>query len=130
MNLEHKKIREYVNFDVCSFEQLDEFQDGYSIDTDGNSLITDEEDTWDANWIVIAYETMCGDPIIIDLSEEGYPIFSLMHGMDSWSGGDFLADSMESFINFMKDIGDFLTEKQVLEGKRMILTKRIEYIVK
>ena len=80
--------------------------------------------------IVIAYETMCGDPIIIDLSEEGYPIFSLMHGMDSWSGGDFLADSMESFINFMKDIGDFLTEKQVLEGKRMILTKRIEYIVK
>lgn len=38
MNLEHKKIREYVNFDVCSFEQLDEFQDGYSIDTDGNSL--------------------------------------------------------------------------------------------
>ena len=28
MNLEHKKIREYVNFDVCSFEQLDEFQDG------------------------------------------------------------------------------------------------------
>ena len=107
-----------MNFDVCSFEQLDEFQDGYSIDTDGNSLITDEEDTWDANWIVIAYETMCGDPIIIDLSEEGYPIFSLMHGMDSWSGGDFLADSMESFINFMKDIGDFLTEKQVLEGKK------------
>ena len=58
---------------------------------------------------------MCGDPIIIDVKKD--PIFSLMHGMDSWSGGDFLADSMESFINFMKDIGDFLTEKQVLEGK-------------
>ena len=72
---------------------------------------------------------MCGDPIIIDLSEEGYPIFSLMHGMDSWSGGDFLADSMESFINFMKDIGDFLTEKQVLEGKRMILTKELNILL-
>ena len=118
-----------MNFDVCSFEQLDEFQVGYSIDTDGNSLVTDEEDTWDANWIVIAYETMCGDPIIIDLSEEGYPISSLMHGMDSWSGGDFLADSMESFINFMKDIGDFLTEKQVLEGKRMILTKELDILL-
>lgn len=129
INLEYKKIREYVNFDVCSFEQLDEFQVGYSIDTDGNSLVTDEEDTWDANWIVIAYETMCGDPIIIDLSEEGYPISSLMHGMDSWSGGDFLADSMESFINFMKDIGDFLTEKQVLEGKRMILTKELDILL-
>ncbi len=72
---------------------------------------------------------MCGDPIIIDLSEEGYPISSLMHGMDSWSGGDFLADSMESFINFMKDIGDFLTEKQVLEGKRMILTKELDILL-
>ena len=72
---------------------------------------------------------MCGDPIIIDLSEEGYPISSLMHGMDSWSGGDFLADSMESFINFMKDIGDFLTEKQVLEGKRMIQTKELEILL-
>ena len=52
-----------------------------------------------------------------------------MHGMDSWSGGDFLADSMESFINFMKDIGDFLTEKQVLEGKRMILTKELNILL-
>lgn len=38
INLEHEKIREYVNFDIFSFEQLDEFQVGYSIDTDGNSL--------------------------------------------------------------------------------------------
>ena len=45
------------------------------------------------------------------------------------SGGDFLADSMESFINFMKDIGDFLTEKQVLEGKRMIQTKELEILL-
>ena len=45
------------------------------------------------------------------------------------SGGDFLADSMESFINFMKDIGDFLTEKQVLEGKRMILTKELNILL-
>ncbi len=27
---------------------------------------------------------------------------------------------MDSFINFIKDIGNFLTEKQVLEGKRII----------
>lgn len=73
-----------MNFDVCSFEQLDEFQVGYSIDTDGNSLVTDEEDTWDANWIVIAYETMCGDPIIIDLSEEGY---LYLHSCTGWIVG-------------------------------------------
>ncbi|MGR3779279.1 SMI1/KNR4 family protein [Bacillus paramycoides] len=129
INLEHEKIREYVNFDIFSFEQLDEFQVGYSIDTDGNSLITDEEDTWDANWIVIAYETMCGDPIIIDLNEDGYPISSLMHGMDSWGVGGFLADSMDSFISFIKDIGNFLTEKQVLEGKRIIQNRELKTLL-
>ncbi|MBO1582747.1 SMI1/KNR4 family protein [Bacillus sp. XF8] len=129
INLEHEKIREYVNFDIFSFEQLDEFQVGYSIDTDGNSLVTDEEDTWDANWIVIAYETMCGDPIIIDLNEDGYPISSLMHGMDSWDVGGFLADSMDSFINFIKDIGNFLTEKQVLEGKRIIQNRELKTLL-
>ncbi|PFW93938.1 SMI1/KNR4 family protein [Bacillus pseudomycoides] len=129
INLEHEKIREYVNFDIFSFEQLDEFQVGYSIDTDGNSLVTDEEDTWDANWIVIAYETMCGDPIIIDLNEDGYPISSLMHGMDSWGVGGFLADSMDSFINFIKDIGNFLTEKQVLEGKRIIQNRELKTLL-
>jgi len=129
INLEHEKIREYVNFDIFSFEQLEEFQVGYSIDTDGNSLVTDEEDTWDANWIVIAYETMCGDPIIIDLNEDGYPISSLMHGMDSWGVGGFLADSMDSFINFIKDIGNFLTEKQVLEGKRIIQSRELKTLL-
>ena len=29
----------------------------------------------------------------------------------------------------MKDIGDFLTEKQVLEGKRMILTKELNILL-
>lgn len=129
INLEHEKIRDYVNFDIFSFEQLDECQVGYSIDTDGNSLVTDEEDTWDANWIVIAYETMCGDPIIIDLNEDGYPISSLMHGMGNWGVGGFLADSMDSFISFIKDIGNFLTEKQVLEGKRIIQNKELKTLL-
>ena len=55
INLEYQEIKEYVDLEIFSFEQLNECQVGYSIDPDGKSLVTDEEDTWDDNWIVIAY---------------------------------------------------------------------------
>ena len=129
INLEYEKIKDYVNFEIFYFEQLDECQVRYSIDLNGNSLVTDEEDTWDDNWIVIAYETLCGDPIIIELNEDGYPVSRLMHGMDNWDNCSFFADSMESFLNILKDVGCFLTEKQVLKGKRSIQNIELEALV-
>lgn len=129
IKLECDKIKDYVNIEIFSFEQLDEFQIGYSVDPDGNSLVSDDEDTWDENWVVIAYETLCGDPIIIELNEEGYPVSLLMHGMDSWDNGSYLADSMESFLNILKEIVYFLTEKQVLKGKLNIQNKELKAIL-
>ena len=126
IKLEYAKIKDYVNIEIFSFEQLDEFQIGYSIDPDGNSLVSDDEDTWDENWIVIAYETLCGDPVIIELNEDGYPVSLLMHGMDSWDNGSYLADSMESFLNILKEIVCFLAEKQVLKGKLNIQNKELQ----
>lgn len=125
IKLECDKIKDYVNIEIFSFEQLDECQVGYSVDPNGNSLVTDDEDTWDENWIVIAYETLGGDPIIIELNEDGYPVSILMHGMDSWDNGSYLADSMEAFLNTLKEISCFLTEKHVLKGKRNIQNKEL-----
>lgn len=129
IKLECDKIKDYVNIEIFSFEQLDEFQIGYSVDPDGNSLVSDDEDTWDENWVVIAFETLCGDPIIIELNEGGYPVSLLMHGMDSWDNGSYLADSMESFLNILKEIVYFLTEKQVLKGKLNIQNKELKAIL-
>lgn len=129
INLEYEKIKDYVNLEIFSFDQLDECQVGFSIDPDGNSLVTNEEATWNDNWIVIANETLCGDPIIIELNEDGYPVSRLMHGMDNWDNGSFLAESMESLLYIFKDIGCFLTEKQVLEGKRTIQNKELKALV-
>ena len=133
IKLECDKIKDYVNIEVFSFEQLYEGQVGYSVDSNGSSLVNDDEDTWDENWIVIAYEILCGDPSIIELNEDGYPVSRLMHGMDSWDNGSYLADSMESFLNTLKEISRFLTEKQVLEGKRNIQNKELnamlDYII-
>lgn len=125
INIETEKIKEYVNLELFSFEQLEEAQIGYLITPDGHSLITDEEDSWDANWIVIGYETMCGDPLIIELNEKGYPVSTLIHGIGSWNGGNFLADSLENFLAIMKEINCFLTEKQVREGNQTIIMKEL-----
>ncbi|WP_078552557.1 SMI1/KNR4 family protein [Bacillus alkalicellulosilyticus] len=129
INKEYEKVKDFVNFEIFSFEVLDEWQVGYSIDHDGNVLVNDNEDAWDGNWIVIAYESLCGDPIIIELNEGGYPVSILMHGMENWDNGSFLAHSMESFLNILKDIGCFLTEKQVVKGKRTIQIKELKSLV-
>ena len=123
------KIKDYINIEIFPFEQLDECQVGYSVDPDGNSLVTDEEDTWNENWIVIAYESLCGDPIIIELNEERYPVLLLMHGMGSWDNGIYLADSLESFLKSIIELVDFLTEKQVLNGKYNIQHKELKILL-
>lgn len=130
VKIECDKVKNFVNIEIFRFEQLDDCQIGYSVDAAGNSLVTDEEETWDENWIVIAYETLCGDPIIIELNEDRYPVSLLMHGMDSWDNGSYLADSLESFLNILKEIVFFLTEKQVLKGKRNIQQKELKAILK
>ncbi|MGG3889821.1 SMI1/KNR4 family protein [Metabacillus fastidiosus] len=129
INLKFEKIRDYVHFHIFSFEQLDDCQTGFSIDSDGNSLVTDEEGSWDDNWIVIGYETICGDPIIIELNEDRYPVSRLIHGMGNWDAGSFLTDSMESFIKILQDIECFLTEKQVLQGKRTLQNKELKTLL-
>ncbi|MED4531300.1 SMI1/KNR4 family protein [Metabacillus fastidiosus] len=129
INLKYEKIRDYVYFHLFSFEQLDDCQTGFSIDADGNSLVTDEDGSWGDNWIVIGYETICGDPIIIELNEDGYPVSRLIHGMGSWDAGSFLTDSMESFIKILQDIECFLTETQVLQGKRTIQNKELKALL-
>ena len=129
IKLECDKVKDYVNIEIFPFEQLGDGQIGYSVDSGGNSLVTDDEDTWNENWMVIAYETLCGDPIIIELNEDKYPVSLLMHGMDSWDSGSYLADSMESFLNIFKEIVYFLTEKQLLMGKRNIQHKELKAIL-
>lgn len=116
------KINGYVNLDIFSFEQLNKHQLGYSVDLEGNSLITDEEGSWKRSWVVIAHDTLSGDPIIVDLNEEGYPVSILMHGLGSWGAGSFLSNSMSSFANSLIEVTNFLDKKD----KKIIGKKDLE----
>ncbi len=129
ISLEFETIKGYVNFVIFSKDQLDEGQIGYSTNSKGQSLITEEEGSWNRNWIVIGYETMCGDPIIIDLNEEGYPVSSLLHGIGSWEGGTPLAASLDSFYNSLKDIGLFISEEKIPEGNRKVQSTQLKELV-
>lgn len=126
LNIVFREIKEYVNIDIFSFEQLNKHQLGYSVDPEGNSLITKEEGSWKRNWVVIAYDTLCGDPIIVDINEEGYPVSILFHGLGSWEAGSFLSNSMSSFTNSLKEVTYLLDKK----NKQIIGKKDFESMLK
>ena len=53
---------------LFSVNELSNAQLGYSINSDGNSLIGEENGDWKENWFVIGKlcEDLCGDPIFVD----------------------------------------------------------------
>jgi len=65
-------------------EELEAGQLGYSVSPLGQSLVGDEAGSWKKSWLVIGYEDACGDPIFVDRSEDGYPVYTAMHGEKSW----------------------------------------------
>lgn len=65
-------------------KELTSAQIGYSIDPKGRPLFGDKNGDWRKTWLVIGYDETCGDPIFIDTSEEGYPVYTAMIGQGRW----------------------------------------------
>lgn len=111
LKFESEKIEEFANFYIFKLEELESKQVGYSIDTNGNSLICDKEGSWKREWIVVGYETLCGDPIIIDTNEVKLPVSLLMHGMGEWTGGTFISELTDLFVKELKSVSSFISER-------------------
>lgn len=107
---EAKEIEDFVNFRIFDLDAIKENQIGYSVDQAGNSLISEKEGSWRAEWLVIGCSILCGDPIVMDTSETGCPILMLMHGMCDWSGGTYLSQTLDLFIDEISIIGNFIYE--------------------
>ena len=93
----------YSGISVHSPEELQKMQVGYSIDTDGNSLVGIEEGDWLDGWYVIGRDQSCGDPIFIDLSDEGYPVYTAMHGLGYWAD-NLISDTLEGFYAALDEL--------------------------
>ena len=81
---------------LSTAELLDEAQLGYAVAPDGTSLVG-ATGAWQANWLVVGYETLCGDPIFVDLADERLPVFTAPHGMGVWTPTQ-VASSLAEFL--------------------------------
>src|SRR5215831_2679360 len=59
-------------------------QIGHSITPTGVVLSGDKNGDWRKEWLVIGYDETCGDPIFIDKTEEGYPVYTAVVGKGRW----------------------------------------------
>jgi hypothetical protein len=85
----------YGSVDLAPVIQLEAMQQGYSIVPAG------QETDWHAEWVVIGTDGLCGDPIFIDTSIEGYPVYTAAHGMGEWSP-QLIASSFQHFVQILE----------------------------
>ncbi|GLC31176.1 hypothetical protein [Clostridium omnivorum] len=127
---EAEKMEEFAEFKIFHPDELEGEQVGYSIDKDGNSLVSNEEGAWKSEWIVVGYEILCGDPIIIETNQIGYPVSSLMHGMGDWDSGIYLSDSLDKFTDGIIKINQFISEKSMANVVPRITCKDLDNLIK
>jgi hypothetical protein len=70
---------------LYDMSEIEDAQVGYSIARDGTSLCGAEDGAWRPNWIVIGYETACGDPLFLETSNPALPVFTAVHGERAWA---------------------------------------------
>jgi hypothetical protein len=97
-----KKVFKGQSLDIsmCSEDEIEKMQLGYSVSINGDPLYGFDEGDWQEGWVVIGYETGCGDPIFIDLNEGGLPVYTAMHGCGVWSP-QVLSESYCDFIKVL-----------------------------
>jgi hypothetical protein len=95
----------YNEINFFAPNNLDEQQIGYSIDSNGNSLVTGNEGEWQEEWLVIANDQL-GDSIIIDVSSPRLTVLSAAHGEGDWEAFT-IADSLENFIVIISILKEF-----------------------
>ena len=108
-------------------KNIDKAQLGYRCHEDGKI----NEEWIGESFYVIGFDILLGDPIIVKVDEESYPVYSMMH--DDWSNLNKIANSYEDFIivlgilNNAKKRGNLNDEKTILKIKEIISKECVEY---
>src|ERR1041385_6324606 len=76
--------------------ELDDGQVGYSRSREGDSLCDGAAGSWKPEWTAIGYETLMGNPIILDMSGSSLRVATAMHGEGAWEP-DPIATSLRAF---------------------------------
>ena len=84
---------------------LEDMQLGYSMDSNGRSLVGTNHGERKENWFVIGYHDESGDPIFIDINKKSFSVYTAEHGIGEWNSKAITS----SFIGFIK-ISNYLAE--------------------
>jgi hypothetical protein len=90
----------YFEFTVASPRELVEFQVGYAVDDDGNSLTGDDEGDWRKGWVVFAQDFL-SDPVFTDMTIPTSPVFHAAHGEGAWDPVE-IAPSLDAFATVLQ----------------------------
>jgi hypothetical protein len=85
-------------------DDLDKEQVGYSVDPNGNSLVTGNDGDWQEEWLVIATDQL-GEPIIVDIGSPNLTVLSAAYGEGTWEPF-VIADSLDNFKNIISSLAD------------------------
>lgn len=124
-----EQLAAWIDVEMFDPEYLEREQLGYSIDLEGNSLIHDEEGSWQADWLVIGQMKLTGDPMIIETAEPGEPVAVLMHGMGDWHAGSYLAGSVLKFQLALQGFIQLIAQKNDHQSTWKITCMELERII-
>ena len=87
---------------TCSLDDFDDYQEGFRFNPVSNEPIKD----WIGdNYYVIGIDSTMGDPFIIDVEKEGYPVYAMYH--DDWSSLRQISKDYDTFykiLSLLKEI--------------------------
>ena len=88
---------------ICLYsrQEFEEGQLGYRHNHLGESFIGVEEGDWKESWYVIGYDELLGDPIIIDIHKQHFPVYTAISGEGEWEP-EILFPSLKLFIKKVK----------------------------
>lgn len=89
--------------DLLVKEAIGEAQVGYSFLEGGEDLCGTDEGEWKTEWIVIGNDTLQGDPIFIDSTKVGFPVYTAPHGEGEWNP-ELISESYRGFFAILLEL--------------------------
>jgi len=100
----------YGTIRVYRAPKLQALQTGYS-DSPAGGPVGETVGGWRREWVVIGNEDCCGDPILIDSSAEGFPVYTAIHGEGAWKANQ-IAVSLEAFGRCLAAVARIATGRE------------------
>lgn len=112
------KANEYRSFEIMgsqmleiiSEEDIDMAQEGFRFNPIKNEVIEDWSKIIGDDYYVVGFDTTLGDPIIVDISSEGLPVYTMM--IDKWESIRKISNSFDELISNLKELDDRINKQR------------------